>query len=83
MLPPTKIGSYEAKTRLPELLRSVRSGKRYVITIRGIAVAELVPAKTSNEDDAIEAAAEMERFMKRQPPIRNIDIKALIEDGRP
>ncbi|WP_230976167.1 type II toxin-antitoxin system Phd/YefM family antitoxin [Pseudothauera nasutitermitis] len=30
-----EIGSYEAKTKLPELLRGVQAGKRYTITLRG------------------------------------------------
>ena len=29
------VGSYEAKTKLPELLRGVQSGKHYTITLRG------------------------------------------------
>ena len=41
-----KIGSYEAKTKLPELLHGVQVGNRYTITLRGAAVADLVPAKT-------------------------------------
>ena len=28
------VGSYEAKTKLPELLRGVQSGKHYTITLR-------------------------------------------------
>jgi hypothetical protein len=30
-----EVGAYEAKTKLPELLRGVQSGKRYTITHRG------------------------------------------------
>ncbi len=40
-----EVGSYEAKTKLPELLRGVQTGKRYTITLRGEAVADLVPPK--------------------------------------
>ena len=36
-----EIGSYEAKTKLPELLRGVQAGKRYTITLRGEPVADL------------------------------------------
>ena len=39
-----KIGSYEAKTKLPELIRGVQAGNHYTITLRGEAVASLVPA---------------------------------------
>lgn len=79
---PTIIGANKAKRHLSELLSHVRNGRRYTITFRGKAVAVLVPVRLPNEQDAIEAAAAMERFMIRQPPIRSVDIKALIEDGR-
>ncbi len=39
-----EIGSYEAKTKLPEMLRGIRAGHRYTITLRGEPVADLVPA---------------------------------------
>ena len=38
-----EIGSFEAKTKLPELLRGVLEGAHYTITLRGKPVAELVP----------------------------------------
>jgi antitoxin (DNA-binding transcriptional repressor) of toxin-antitoxin stability system len=39
----TKIGAFEAKTRLPELLELVGQGRTFVITRRGRPVAELRP----------------------------------------
>jgi len=36
-----QVGSYEAKTRLPELLRDVARGDRITITVHGRPVAEL------------------------------------------
>lgn len=77
----TEIGSYEAKTRLPELLRAVQKGKSFTITNRGKVVANLVPAKTSKLQDAAEAAADMKAFMLSDP-VRGVDIKALREEGR-
>lgn len=77
----TEIGSCEAKTRLPELLRAVRKGKSFTITNRGKAVAELVPVGKSADVDAARAARDMESFM-RSHRIRGVDIKALIEYGR-
>lgn len=74
------VGAYEAKTKLPELLRGVQAGKRYTITHRGEAIAELVPAVTRRTGVA-EAVAQMKRFMQ-EAPVRGVDIKALIEDGR-
>lgn len=34
-----EVGSYKAKTKLPELLRGVQGGNRYTITLRGGVVA--------------------------------------------
>lgn len=36
------VGSYEAKTRLPELLRAVELGETVTITRRGVPIARLV-----------------------------------------
>ena len=41
---PQKIGAFEAKTRLSELLEQVRRGRTFVITRRGKPIAELRPA---------------------------------------
>jgi prevent-host-death family protein len=40
----TKIGAFEAKTRLSELLEQVSRGRSFVITRRGRPIAELRPA---------------------------------------
>jgi prevent-host-death family protein len=75
------IGSYEAKTKLPELLRGVLAGHRYTITLRGEAVADLVPAEKNKHSDAASAVDEMLAFMQTRKPV-NIDLKALIDEGR-
>ncbi|MEO6967166.1 MAG: type II toxin-antitoxin system prevent-host-death family antitoxin [Rhodanobacteraceae bacterium] len=77
----TEIGSYEAKTRLPELLRAVRNGTVFTITNRGEAVAKLVPAHPEKTADAERAALAMKTFM-RTDPVKGVDIRALLEEGR-
>jgi len=77
-----EIGSYEAKTKLPELLRGVRAGNCYTITLRGEAVADLVPAKENRRPDAVAAVDEMLTFMQTRKPVSGIDIKSLIDEGR-
>jgi antitoxin (DNA-binding transcriptional repressor) of toxin-antitoxin stability system len=54
-----KIGSYEAKTKLPELLRGIEAGKRYTITRNGEAIAELGPADGEKTLDATAAVEDM------------------------
>lgn len=78
----TEIGTYEAKTRLAELLRHVRAGKRFTITSRGRAVAELGPPEASRKTDARAAIEAFQNYRKANPVNRKIDIKALIEEGR-
>jgi prevent-host-death family protein len=77
----TAIGSYEAKTKLPELLRQVKAGKSFTITNRGEAVADLVPSLGVRAKDKVAAAEKLKAFM-RANPVRGADIRALIEEGR-
>jgi len=77
-----EIGSYEAKTKLPELLRGVQAGKRYTITLRGEPIADLIPAEDAKQADAAAAVDAMRQFMRAVPPVEGIDLKALINEGR-
>jgi prevent-host-death family protein len=44
-----KVGSFEAKTKLAELLDQVEAGETITITRRGTAVAQLVPVRALDE----------------------------------
>jgi prevent-host-death family protein len=77
----TRIGSYEAKTQLPRLLREVRAGKSFTITSRGEAVADLVPAAGTGSVDRLAAVERIRAFMKSDP-VRGVNIRELIEEGR-
>jgi len=77
-----EIGSYEAKTKLPELLRGVQAGKRYTITLRGEPIADLIPAEGAKQADAAAAVDAMRKFMRAAPAVEGIDLKALINEGR-
>lgn len=77
-----EIGSYEAKSKLPALLRAVSLGQHYTITLRGKAVADLVPADVAQNRDVANAVAHMRNFIDTQPPIIGVDAKSLIEEGR-
>lgn len=77
-----EIGSYEAEAKLLELLRGIQAGKRYTITLRGEPVADLVPAEGSEQADAVAAVEAMRQFMRAVPPVKGVDLKALINEGR-
>lgn len=76
-----EIGSYEAKTRLPELLRQVKAGKSFTITNRGEAVADLVPSAGARTKDKVAAVDKLKSFMLAEP-VRGVNIKQLMEEGR-
>ena len=77
-----EIGSYEAKTKLPELLRGVQLGNRYTITLRGEAIADLIPVRPSQKNEIATAVEQMQQLIALYPPLLGINTKELIEDGR-
>ena len=77
-----EIGSYEAKTKLPELLRGVQAGNHYTITSRGKAVAELGPIKQANHVEYANAVEQMKLIMARADFDSPVNIKDLIAEGR-
>ena len=50
-----EIGSYDAKTKLPELLRRVEAGERFTITNRGKPIADIIPSR-SGRDHRVDGA---------------------------
>ena len=52
-----EIGSYDAKTKLPEILRRVEAGESFTITNRGKPIADLVPSRAGNEQRVNKAIA--------------------------
>lgn len=60
-----EIGSYDAKTKLPEILRRVESGESFTITNRGKPIADLVPSHHSSRQQTKAAIANLLRTQKR------------------
>lgn len=77
-----EIGTYEAKTRLPELIRQVQAGRRFTITNRGEPVAQLVPLQTPAAGSAADAIDVFLAFKQRHPVKKRVKLRDLIEDGR-
>jgi prevent-host-death family protein len=78
----TEIGAYEAKTRLPELLRAVKAGKRFTITNRGQAIADLVPSEDVERRDPQAAIEKFRQFIQANPVKGQVSLRALIAEGR-
>ena len=75
-----EVGSYEAKTNLPALLRSVAAGERIVITRSGKPVADLIPHRRDNDDPA--RTISQIREMRRGITLGENELTEMIREGR-
>jgi len=78
------VGIFEAKTRLAELVRQVRSGESFVITQRGEPAAQLVPLAPKGRH-ASRRIAEAIRRLRETPKIEGVsheELRSWIEEGR-
>jgi antitoxin (DNA-binding transcriptional repressor) of toxin-antitoxin stability system len=64
------------------LLRGVRAGNRYTITLRGERIAHLVPIEGGRVGDAVAAVDQMRQIMLGAPAVGRAVIKSLIGQGR-
>lgn len=76
-----QIGAHEARTRLPQLLRRVQEGERFVITKHGRPVAELIPVGEISRDRVRAAIEDLKTFQKSHS-LQGLSVRELIEEGR-
>jgi prevent-host-death family protein len=69
-----EVGAYEAKTKLPQLLRDVAQGEHVTITVHGRPVAELAPVRRP-EAGREEAVSAMRRFRR----IKGVEARSIAE----
>ncbi|USE37474.1 type II toxin-antitoxin system Phd/YefM family antitoxin [Endozoicomonas sp. SCSIO W0465] len=75
-----EIGSYDAKTKLPEILRRVEAGESFTITNRGKPIADLIPSKAKSR---LKAQSAIENLLKaKKPVVSESDLQELRERGR-
>jgi prevent-host-death family protein len=75
-----KIGSYEAKTKLPEILRRVESGEAFTITNHGKPIADIIPSRASNK---LKTAAAIGNILKaKKHKVSDLVLDELKSDGR-
>jgi len=75
-----EIGSYDAKTKLPEILRRVESGESFTITNRGKPVADIVPSRAGSRLKAQTAIENILKVPKHQ--VSDETLSDLKEAGR-
>lgn len=75
-----EIGSYDAKTKLPEILRRVEAGESFTITNRGKPVADVVPSRTGNR---LKTQAAIDNILTaKKHPVSDKALAELREAGR-
>jgi len=74
----TEIGAYDAKTKLPELLRRAELGESFTITNRGRPVAQIIPMPEDKSTNTV--IAEIQEL--RGKYLADADLKAFKETGR-
>jgi prevent-host-death family protein len=75
-----EIGSYDAKTKLPEILRRVEAGERFTITNRGKPVADLIPSRSGSDHKAEGAITNILKAKKHV--VSSDELNALKDSGR-
>jgi len=74
---------FEAKNRLSALLAEVARGGEVTITRRGVPLAKLVPVGPSFDKEKARRAAAGLREASRGATLGGIQIKDLVNEGRP
>jgi len=78
----TRVGVFEAKNRLSELIERAGKGEEITITRRGEVVARLVPPDSASaREKAVRAVAEL-REARKGVLLGDLTIRELIEEGR-
>ena len=81
----SRVGSFEAKTKLAELLDKVEAGETITITRHGKPVAQLVPVQPDHDPERMRALVEeikRTREGRGKPAGPGTTIKELIRAGR-
>ncbi|HEX7328656.1 MAG TPA: type II toxin-antitoxin system prevent-host-death family antitoxin [Casimicrobiaceae bacterium] len=76
-----RIGIYDARSKLSELIERVQSGEEVVLTRHGEPVARLVPEKRRRKRSRATTVTRI-RALARKLDIRDVDVRKLIEEGR-
>lgn len=77
-----KIGAYEAKTHLGQLLERARNGEEFLITKHGKPVARLVPEKAERREQILDDIKRLRELGRGHSLGPDLTIRQMIEEGR-
>ncbi len=75
------VGSFDAKTHLPALLKRVAKGETIQIAKRGVPIARLVPILSIEKRDPKDAARQI-RQLRKGLILGGLNLRKLINEGR-
>jgi prevent-host-death family protein len=75
------VGAFDAKTHLNALLKRVSKGETIRITLRGVPIAMLTPAKDGDQPDPGELVRDI-RQLRKGAVLGKTSIRELIDEGR-
>jgi prevent-host-death family protein len=78
----TKIGAFDAKTHLPQLLARVMAGESIIITRHGEDVAHLIPPPSKAKRVDLLAAVARWKTARKSVRLGDLKVRELIETGR-
>jgi len=76
-----RVGAYEAKTHLPQLLERVAKGERFTITKHGVPVAVLQTPEGVRDEPVLEVIRQLKAFRAGRG-VGALTIRELIDEGR-
>lgn len=76
------VGSFEAKTHLPQLLERAAKGEEFTITKHGKPVARLMPPRPVKPALDARAAVEAMKAFRKGRSLGGMSIREMIEEGR-
>jgi prevent-host-death family protein len=76
-----RVGAFEAKTHLSQLLDRVAKGESITIEKHGVPVAVLNPVGTSRDEPVEQVIAALKEFRSHHR-LRGLSIRDMIEEGR-
>ncbi len=77
----SEIGAFEAKTHLPQLLRRVEAGERFVITRHGRPLAELIPFRL-RDSGKVQSAIDALKEFQRTHSLGEVPVRQMVEEAR-
>ena len=77
----SEIGVFEARTRLPRLLRRVEAGERFIITRNGHPVAELIPFR-QRDSARVRSAIDTLKAFQDSHSLGGVPVRRIVEEAR-